>query len=45
MDSLEECLLYINLPFTLVKWVIVTVMTYVVYKPLSVLIKGRKEVR
>ncbi len=45
VDSLEECLLYFNLPFTLVKGVIVTGMSFVVYKPLSVLIKGRKEAR
>ena len=41
VDTLEECLLIFNLPFTLLKGVIVTGMTFLVYKPLSVLIKGK----
>ncbi|MBQ8323591.1 MAG: ECF transporter S component [Clostridia bacterium] len=45
VDTLEECLLIFNLPFTLLKGTIVTGMTFLVYKPLSVLIKGKKESR
>lgn len=41
VDTLEECLLIFNLPFTLLKGVIVTGLTFLVYKPLSVLIKGK----
>lgn len=45
VDTLEECLLIFNLPFTLLKGAIVTGLTFLVYKPLSVLIKGKKESR
>lgn len=41
VDTLEECLLIFNLPFTLLKGIIVTGLTFLVYKPLSVLIKGK----
>ena len=41
VDTLEECLLIFNLPFTLLKGAIVTGLTFLVYKPLSVLIKGK----
>ncbi len=41
VDSLEECLLFFNLPFTLLKGVLVTALTFMIYKPLSGLLKGK----
>ena len=41
-DTLEECLLYFNLPFTLVKGCIVVAMAFLIYKPLSPILKGKK---
>lgn len=40
VKTLEGCLLLFNLPFTLLKGAIVTVLTFLVYKPLSRFIKG-----
>ena len=42
VDTLEECLWIFNVPFTLLKGAIVTVLTFLVYKPMSGLIKGKK---
>ncbi len=41
MDSLEMCLLVFNVPFTLLKGAFVTLLTFLVYKPLSRFIKGK----
>ena len=41
-DTLEKCLLYFNLPFTLVKGCLVAAMAFLIYKPLSPILKGRK---
>ncbi len=40
-DTLEECLLYFNLPFTLLKGCIVVGLAFAIYKPLSPILKGR----
>lgn len=40
MNSLWKCLLVFNLPFTLVKGLAVTLLAFLVYKPLSRFIKG-----
>ncbi|MBR6553370.1 MAG: ECF transporter S component [Clostridia bacterium] len=45
VDTLEECLWIFNVPFTLLKGAIVTVLTFLVYKPMSGLIKGKKRDR
>ena len=37
-DSLEKCLVIFNVPFTLVKAIIVSVITMLIYKPLSRLV-------
>ena len=45
VDTLEECLWIFNVPFTLLKGAIVTALAFLVYKPLSGLIKGKKRGR
>lgn len=41
VDTVEGCLLIFNLPFTLLKGILVTALTFLVYKPLSGFIKGK----
>lgn len=41
VDTVEGCLLIFNLPFTLLKGILVTVLTFLIYKPLSRFIKGK----
>lgn len=41
-NSLLECLIVFNAPFTLAKGLLVAVICFLVYKPLSPLIHGRK---
>ena len=40
VNSLEACLLIFNLPFTLLKGLLATALTFLVYKPLARFIKG-----
>ena len=40
-DTLEKCLLIFNVPFTLLKGVLATALSFVIYKPLSRFIKGK----
>ena len=41
MDSILECLICFNLPFTIVKGLIASGITILIYKPLSPILKGR----
>ena len=41
-DGLRECLLVFNAPFTLVKGLIDAVLTFLIYKPLSPVLHGRR---
>lgn len=41
MKSIMQCLLVFNLPFTIVKGLISVAITMIVYKPLSIVLKGR----
>ncbi|MCR4891060.1 MAG: ECF transporter S component [Lachnospiraceae bacterium] len=41
VSSLMECLLIFNFPFTLFKGIFATVITFLIYKPLSPILKGR----
>ncbi len=41
VNSLEACLLIFNLPFTLLKGLLVTALAFLIYKPLSRFIKGK----
>ncbi|MBO4214540.1 MAG: ECF transporter S component [Lachnospiraceae bacterium] len=41
VNSIFSCLLVFNLPFTIGKGIIVTIITMLIYKPLSPLIKGK----
>jgi len=41
MKNIFECLLVFNLPFTIVKGLISTVITLLIYKPLSPILHGR----
>ena len=41
-DGLMECLLVFNAPFTLVKGLIDAVLTFLIYKPLSPVLHGRR---
>ena len=41
-DGLVECLLVFNLPFTLVKGLIDAVLCFLIYKPLSPVLHGRR---
>ena len=43
MPSLAVCIAVFNIPFTLVKALIDSLFTFVLYKPLSPLLKGKKE--
>ena len=40
LDSILSCLLYFNLPFTIVKGLISVIITFLVYKRISPIIKG-----
>ncbi len=42
VKSIEQCLLFFNVPFTLIKGLISVVITVFIYKPLSPIIKGRQ---
>ena len=42
VDGLLTCLLVFNLPFTFVKGVLVAVLCFLIYKPLSPILHGRK---
>lgn len=41
VNGLLQCLLIFNLPFTLVKGILVTAITFLIYKRISPLIKGK----
>ncbi len=43
VDSLEEALLIFNAPFTFVKGTLCILLTFIVYKPLSPILKGTKK--
>ena len=43
IDSLEEALLIFNMPFTFVKGTVCILLTFLVYKPLSPILKGKKK--
>lgn len=42
VDSLLECLLIFNLPFTIVKGLLCALLCFFIYKPLSPILHGRK---
>lgn len=42
VDGLFSCLLIFNVPFTFLKGIICTVITFIVYKRISYIIKGKK---
>lgn len=42
LDSLLKCLVFVNMPFTFLKGIISSVVTILIYKPLSGILKGRK---
>ncbi len=42
VNGLLECLLIFNMPFTLVKGLIVALITFFIYKPLSPVLHGKK---
>ena len=43
VNGLLECLIIFNAPFTFLKGIVVALLTFLVYKPLSPLLKGRKK--
>lgn len=43
IDNLWEALLIVNLPFTFVKGMICVLITFLIYKPLSPILKGTRE--
>lgn len=43
MKNILECLVVFNLPFTIVKGLISVVITLLIYKPLSPILKGRRK--
>ena len=45
MDSEWKFVLLITAPFNLLKWVVSSVLTGLIYKPLSPILHGRKAVR
>lgn len=45
VDSAWKFVLLITAPFNLLKWVVISVLTAVVYKPLSPILHGRKKAR
>lgn len=42
VKSVPQCLLIFNIPFTIIKGLISVIITMLIYKPLSPIIKGRK---
>ena len=42
-DTLLKALLFVNLPFTVVKGIVNLLITFLIYKPLSPLLKGRQK--
>ena len=42
VDGLFQCLLFFNVPFTLLKGLLDTALTFLVYKRISPLIKGKR---
>jgi len=42
VNDIFSCLVIFNLPFTIVKGIVATIITMLIYKPLSPFIKGRK---
>lgn len=45
VDSAWKFVLLITAPFNLLKWVVISVLTALIYKPLSPILHGRKAVR
>ena len=43
VESLEEALLIFNMPFTFVKGTVCILLTFLVYKPLSPILKGKRK--
>lgn len=41
VDSIEKCLLIFNVPFTIIKGFLNVILCFLIYKPLSPLLKGR----
>lgn len=41
VDSIEKCLLIFNVPFTIVKGFLNVILCFLIYKPLSPILKGR----
>lgn len=41
MQNILQCILCFNLPFTIVKGLIISVITMIIYKPISPILKGR----
>lgn len=41
VDSIEKCLLIFNVPFTIIKGLLNVVICFIIYKPLSPILKGR----
>ena len=42
IDSILQCLIFFNMPFTMLKGLFSVVITMLVYKPLSPILKGRQ---
>ncbi len=42
LDTLPKMLICVNMPFTAVKYLLVAIITFFVYKPLSPILKGRR---
>ncbi len=42
VDSIEKCLLLFNVPFTIIKGLLNVILCFLVYKPLSPILKGRR---
>lgn len=41
VDSIEKCLLLFNVPFTIIKGLLNVILCFLIYKPLSPILKGR----
>ncbi|MDO4491640.1 MAG: ECF transporter S component [Lachnospiraceae bacterium] len=41
VDSIEKCLLLFNVPFTIIKGFLNVILCFLIYKPLSPILKGR----
>ena len=42
IDSIEQCLLFFNVPFTILKGLLSAIVTIVIYQPLRPLLKGNE---